>query len=550
MASKYWVGGTGTWNASSTASWAITSGGAGGTAIPTSADDVFIDTASGSGTVTLAGSVTCKTLTVTSTTLTIAGTNNTPAIAGNLTLGASTTITFSGTLNITATATITTNAVSLPCNLTINATGGTVTLGGNTTITGTNNTLTLTAGTLALSTFTLNTTNFDASGTSTKTINFGTGTFNITYAGGGGAGVGPVNISATGTTIAGTSANRKFNFNGAYTGNINVAPGAFGLASAQDYTFNAAGSGANVQFNTTGSVRNLTFSSYTGTIAISNNTTISIYGNLSLSTNFTSDNAAALLTFKATSGTQTITSNGFTTPLITVDGVGGTVQLQDALTTSSVSGSPSITLTNGTFNANNFNVTIPQFASNNSNTRTLTMGSGTWTLTSTGTVWNLATTTGLTFNKDTSTILLSNSSTTQKTFAGGGLTYNNITIGGTTGIAIYTFTGNNTFATFAKTKTSACTITLPASGTTTVSNWTASGTVGNILTINSSTAATASTLTKTGGGVISGINYLTIQDSSATPSNTWYAGNNSTNTSNNTGWIFSAAPNGNYFLLF
>jgi len=181
------------------------------------------------------------------------------------------------------------------------------------------------------------------------------------------------------------------------------------------------------------------------------------------------------------------------------------------------------------------------------------MGSGTWTLSGTGTVWNTATTTGLTFNKNTANIVLSNTTTTARTFAGGGLTYNNLTIGGATGISTTTFTGNNTFNTLASTKTVAHTITLPASGTTTVADWTITGTSGNVVTLNSSTAATQSTLTKTGGGVISGIDYLSIQDSNATPATTWYAGANSTNVSNNTGWIFGAVPsaaNSNYFLLF
>ena len=71
-----------------------------------------------------------------------------------------------------------------------------------------------------------------------------------------------------------------------------------------------------------------------------------------------------------------------------------------------------------------------------------------------------------------------------------------------------------------------------------------------MVTLNSSTPGTQSTLTKTGGGQIIGIDYLSISDSAATPSNTWYAGVNSTNGGNNTGWIFGLPSNGNYFLLF
>ena len=77
MATYYWVGGTGTWNASSTTNWALTSGGTGGVVgPPTNTDDVIIDTSSGTGTITCtSASATCQNLTVTATqAITLAGT--------------------------------------------------------------------------------------------------------------------------------------------------------------------------------------------------------------------------------------------------------------------------------------------------------------------------------------------------------------------------------------------------------------------------------------------------------------------------------------------
>lgn len=65
MASRYWVGGAGTWDTSSTAHWSATNGGAPGASAPTSADDVFFTSLSGSGLVTCSGilgnflSITC-----------------------------------------------------------------------------------------------------------------------------------------------------------------------------------------------------------------------------------------------------------------------------------------------------------------------------------------------------------------------------------------------------------------------------------------------------------------------------------------------------------
>jgi len=60
MAARYWVGGTGTWNASDTTHWASASNGAGGQSVPTSADDVTFDANSGGGTVTVNGNHTVK----------------------------------------------------------------------------------------------------------------------------------------------------------------------------------------------------------------------------------------------------------------------------------------------------------------------------------------------------------------------------------------------------------------------------------------------------------------------------------------------------------
>jgi len=47
MATFYWVGGSGTWDGSSTTNWSLTSGGAGGAGVPNSAtDDVIFNSAS------------------------------------------------------------------------------------------------------------------------------------------------------------------------------------------------------------------------------------------------------------------------------------------------------------------------------------------------------------------------------------------------------------------------------------------------------------------------------------------------------------------------
>lgn len=116
--------------------------------------------------------------------------------------------------------------------------------------------------------------------------------------------------------------------------------------------------------------------------------------------------AARQITMTSTSGTSTITTNGITLGNLTCNGAGGTFQLGSALTLFANVGT--LTLTAGTFNANNFNLSVGFLSTNNSNTRVLTMGSGTWTVTASGgTALDLGTITGLTVNGNTSTLLFS-----------------------------------------------------------------------------------------------------------------------------------------------
>ena len=57
MANRYWVGGAGTWDDTTTTHWSASSGGAGGASVPTASDNVFIDSNSGTpGIILLAGS--------------------------------------------------------------------------------------------------------------------------------------------------------------------------------------------------------------------------------------------------------------------------------------------------------------------------------------------------------------------------------------------------------------------------------------------------------------------------------------------------------------
>ena len=92
MASRFWVGGTGSWNASTTTNWSATSGGAGGASAPTSADTATFDTLSNATlyTVTMVSGATCSDLNIAgplSGNVTFSG-NGTSNIFGNFTVAA------------------------------------------------------------------------------------------------------------------------------------------------------------------------------------------------------------------------------------------------------------------------------------------------------------------------------------------------------------------------------------------------------------------------------------------------------------------------------
>jgi len=256
------------------------------------------------------------------------------------------------------------------------------------------------------------------------------------------------------------------------------------------------------------------------TLALSG-TGATCYGDWKLGTGLTVTSTGNQLYFSKR-GVQTITSSGVNMPWqIVVDSFNGTAQLGDAFNIVN----QAFTLVSGTFDAVSYNVTTGIFSSSGSIIRTLKLGSGTWTLSGTGTVWDASTTTNLNFYKGTADIVLSDTSTTARTFAGGGLSYNKLTIGGATGISTLTITGNNQFTELASTKTVAHTISISTSQT--FGKWTVTGTAGNVVTLSG---------TETGnilaGACTDSIDYLAMGSIgfAATSPGEFYAGANSTGT--------------------
>lgn len=522
MANRFWVGGAGTWDATTT-HWSATSGGGSGATVPSGADAVFIDSLSGSpGTITISGSRTANSLTVSVTGWTIAGTGlltlGQTGPTGSITLNSGTTWTQTGGLTLVASGTITTNAVSL-ATTNFTAQGSTPVLAGALTV----KAISITSfGGINLVSYTLTGTTFVA-GTAV-TLAFGTG--NITVNGSGASLVSVPAPTVTGTPVINVSNNSS----AASTVNISSS------SEVSSVSFNITV--GNYALTLAGRSRNLNFTGFTGPTTFSSHIN---YGNVTLASAASGATyGTGTLTFSATSS-KTITANSasIASLAMTFNGVAGTWVLQDNISTTAA-----IALTNGTLDLNGKTFTTSFNARTAAGTKNLTFNGGTLLLSGTATVWNNASPTGFTTTAGTGTGSISMSSASAKTFTGGGSIYN-CTLSND-GAGELTVSGSNTFTTIANT-VQPTTFIFTASTTQTVTNFSVSGTSGNIVTINSSPPGAAATLSKASGTV--NANYLSLQDSTATGGATWNA-TNSTNVSGNTGWNFLISATSNFFALF
>lgn len=204
------------------------------------------------------------------------------------------------------------------------------------------------------------------------------------------------------------------------------------FGSASIGTFTVTISGGALCRNITVSVANYSFNATSGGLTIS--------GSMSLTAGNTYSMGVNTTTFNATTTGQTITTSGVSIGgFVTFNGVGGGWTLGSALTTTQ-----SITVTAGSFNTGNFNVTTTFFNSSNTNTRSISLGTSTIAISgSLATALNLVTTTGLTWNAGTSQINLTGSTSG---IASGGLTFDKVTFG-LANFGSITITGANTFTT-------------------------------------------------------------------------------------------------------
>jgi hypothetical protein len=179
MATRYWVGTSGTaWNSSTTTGWSTSSGGAGGASAPTITDDVIFDVNSTGGSVNIFSTAVCKTLTTTGATITFA--NGMPTVHGDVTITSGVTVTASGPLIIAASSTVTFNPASNASGISFEGVGSTYDLASNFISTGSSSIFRINAGTVNTNNYNISVRQFTTSvTTTTRAVNLGTSTITV-----------------------------------------------------------------------------------------------------------------------------------------------------------------------------------------------------------------------------------------------------------------------------------------------------------------------------------------------------------------------------------
>jgi hypothetical protein len=590
MANRYWVGGSGTWDSTTTTNWSASSGGSGGASAPTSVDDVFFDSSSGAApTVTIGTNAACGAMTAaapTSGTLTFAfGSTGRITFNGNWTNPA-TNFARTGSGNATSaviyagsgSSTLTTNGVNFATLAwTVNAPGGTLTLGSAFTATGTLGFI-VTAGTFstsasnyALSVRSIvsnnsNTRAISLNGSAvalTSSVNFlnSTGlTFN--------AGTSTITGSSLFTTFNGggqTFYNASFTWNtltleftGANTFNNLTIPGDTSTPAINLVTFGAnqtingtltlgAGTAASYRTflasDTIGTTRTLTVNSFAAGAAEIDFRDIAIAGAAApiSGTRFGDCKGNSGITFPAAKTVyyrSTGNSSWYTSWSATSGGASDATQFPLAQDTAVFPAATYPASGSQTSISINYNIGTIDMSARTSNTMTLATGTTTPTIYGdwiNGTGIALTGTGIITFaGRGSQTITSASVTFTQP------ITIN--TLGGTVSCADALTLSSTNALTFVL-----GTLKLKSSATNTVGSFVTSGTTLKYL--ESTTAGTQATLSDASG--TNTVTYLSIRDSAATGGAIFDAtsGTNG-NAGNNTGWSFGAGSTVNFFMLF
>ena len=339
MATRYWVGGTGTWDASNTTNWSATSGGASGASAPVAADIVIFDSLSGTGTCTTANGSVCTTATLNTSTLALTlGANHTMAGTFTLTLGA---------LDL---GSFTLTCLTFSSN---NANNRSIAFGtGNITITGNGATI-----------WGFNTvTGFSYTGTPTVNATYSGATGTRTFNHGGTAGATESNVLnfniSAGTDIVSLASNfsvKNLNFtgfSGSITNSVKVVYGNLTFSSGMTLT---AGTSA-FFFSATSGIQLVTTNSKTldfpitqngvgGTVQLQDNLTMGSTRTYTLTAGDLHINNQTLSTGLFSSSNSNTRTIDFKSGNITVTGSGATVYTTSTATNLTILGTPVVNLT-------------------------------------------------------------------------------------------------------------------------------------------------------------------------------------------------------------
>lgn len=278
-----------------------------------------------------------------------------------------------------------------------------------------------------------------------------------------------------------------------------------------------------VTLSTSRDVNSIDFTGFKGTFTGSSG--ITCRNDLTLGSGMTYSHTGDLnLSYGGGPGTK-ISSNGITiTSNLFIIGTTSIATLKDDLICSGI-----FSVESGLFNANPYNVTCNIFTSTSSSARDISMGTGKWTLTGSGVIWDILPT-NLNFNSNTSTIIVSDSSSNTKKFVGGSLSYNDFWNKSNNSKEVI-IAGSNKFNDF---KTNPGTTVRFSSGTTTTfKSFSAIGSKSNRIQINGSGIFYLSKST----GMVT-VYFCEISNSNAIGGATWCA-QSSVDNGNNTGWSFS-----------
>lgn len=278
------------------------------------------------------------------------------------------------------------------------------------------------------------------------------------------------------------------------------------------------------------------------------NQATTMYGNLTFPSGATALSGNSVLTFAGNNTSYTFdTSDVAINFPIVVNASNTTVTwANDVVSTST---SPTLTISSGNLVVNG-NVTVGNIVLSGTSTRSIDMGNATWTFNGTGNVWNqTANSVVCNIIPDNSTVVFSNDTALRNINIADGTTLNNVVVMGNTLNSDTIFNGNITINNISDSYSQSAIVRFSGGTTTNFTSFNITGANGSPITLTSTTAIPHN-LVLLGNSIVNTVDYLTISYSNASPiSDTWYAGGNSINGGNVTGWIFNTESS-NFFLLF